>query len=147
MASIQNRVARNVIAVAASASCAEAARVMAEHGIGSVGVRKDGKLVGIVTGRDLVRFLGVFADPLRTPVAAALRADAPAVSADASEFECALLMRKHRTGHVAVKEGGRIVGVISLPEPAESSVEEEEIFGQRQSYARCVRRDPRSRAA
>jgi CBS domain-containing protein len=146
MASIKNRFARNVIAVAESVSCAEAARVMAEHGIRSVGVRKGRKLIGIVTERDLLRFLGIFADPLRTPVSAALRPDAPTVSADASELECTMLMRKHRTGHLSVQDGGEIVGVISLAECAEPPVEEREewVLGQLQSYARCVRADPLS---
>src|SRR5512143_2453888 len=114
MASIQSRVARNVVAVAESASCAEAARVMAEHGIGSVGVRRGRKLLGIVTERDLLGYLGIFADPHRTQVSAALHPAAPAVPADASPLECALIMRRHGTGLLAVRDGGEIVGVISL---------------------------------
>src|SRR5512138_2471355 len=126
MASIQSRVARNVVAVAETASCAEAARVMAEHGIGSVGVRRGRKLLGIVTERDLLGYLVAFADPHRTPVSAALRPDAPAVSVDASAFECALLMRRHRTRHLAVRDGGEVVGVISLRDVSGPVLEEQE---------------------
>jgi CBS domain-containing protein len=114
VASIQSRVRRNVIAVDESASCAEAARVMAEHGIGSIGVRRCGKLVGIVTSREILRGITAGLDARSTPVAAALRPDAPTISAQASDDECAELMRRWWTGHIAVEEGGDIVGVISL---------------------------------
>ncbi len=135
MACIQNRVIRNVIAVAESVSCAEAARVMAEHGIGSVGVRRGDKLLGVVTGRDLLRFLAGSADARRSPIAAALRPDAPTVSAQASAQECAQLMRSHRTGHLAVEDAGEIVGVISLLNLSDLVVEDKEWkINQLQSY-------------
>ncbi len=126
MACIRSRVTRDVIAVAESASCAEAASVMAQFGIGCVGVRRGDKLLGIVTGRDLLGCMTGWADAHRSPVASALRPDMPAVSAGANDQECARLMRCHRTGHLAVKEGGEIVGVISLLDLCDLVVEDRE---------------------
>jgi len=137
MACIQKRVIRDVIAVGESVSCAEAARVMGQFGIGCVGVRRGEQLLGVVTARDLLGCLTGAADAHHTPVAAALRPDMPAVSAKASDQECARLMRCHRTGHLAVEEGGRIVGVISLLDLCDIVVEDREwSIKQLQSFIR-----------
>jgi CBS domain-containing protein len=114
MACIGNHFVRNVVALDATASCAEAARVMAEHGIGSVGVRHDGKLVGLFTEREVLCVLAQGLDPAKTPLARAMP-DRPAlVSPCATEREAAELMRFHHTRHLAVAENGEIVGVLSL---------------------------------
>ncbi|HET7754810.1 MAG TPA: CBS domain-containing protein [Anaeromyxobacteraceae bacterium] len=114
MASIQKRVVRNVLSLEESTSCAEAARVMAQHGIGSVGVLRDSKLVGLVTDRDLVAAVAMGRPSEATPIGEAMRADLPAVSANASDRECAQLMRNRHTRHLLVKEGDAIVGIISM---------------------------------
>ncbi len=113
MGTIRNRVRRSIIAIDEAVSCREAAGVLAERRIASIGVLREGRLVGIVSGRELVATF-VRGGPGATPVAAALRGAAPAVSVDASDRECAQLMRSHRTAHLAVQEGGEIIGMISL---------------------------------
>ena len=72
MSCIESHVVRAVVSLDEGASCAEAARVMAEHRIGSVGVRRAGKLVGIVTERDLLGAVAGGLDPARTAVGRAL---------------------------------------------------------------------------
>lgn len=114
MAIIRDRVVRNVVCLAASATCDDAARLMTEHGIGSVGVRREGKLVGLVTQRDLVAQMAAGADPTRTTLERAMRPQLPAVTADATDVECAQLMRNRGTRHLAVHEGGAMIGVISM---------------------------------
>ena len=140
MASIKSRFVREVVSLEASASCAEAARLMTAHGIGSVGVRRDGKIVGLVTERDLVaRMVGLLsrgpADPERMPVGEVLRVDQPAVAPDASDRECATLMRSARTRHLAVKEDGEVVGVVSMLDLVDAVVEEKDYrIDQLESY-------------
>jgi signal-transduction protein with cAMP-binding, CBS, and nucleotidyltransferase domain len=126
MACIQNRVIQDVIAVTESVSCAEAARVMAQFGIGCVGVRRGDKLLGIVTSRELLGCLTGVIDAHRTPIGSALRPDMPTVSSQASDQECARLMRCYRTGHLAVEENGEIVGVITLLNLCDLVVEDRE---------------------
>ncbi|BDG01355.1 CBS domain-containing protein [Anaeromyxobacter oryzae] len=137
MVTIRDRVVRNIVCLAASATCDDAARVMSEHGIGSVGVRREGKLVGLVTERELVAQMAAGADPSRTTLGEAMRAQVPAVSADATDAECAQLMRSRRTRHLAVKEGGEIVGVISMLDLVDLVVEEKQwSIDQLESYIR-----------
>jgi CBS domain-containing protein len=126
MACIGNRMVREVVALEATASCAEAARTMATVGIGSVGVTVDGKLVGLVTERDIVVRLAAGLDPAATPIREILRVEQPTVSPCATDRECASLMRAHRTRHVLVKDGEEIVGVVSMLDLVDLVVEEKE---------------------
>lgn len=114
MAFIQDRVVRDVITLDATATCADAARVMTERGIGSVGVRRGERLVGLLTERDVVAALARGLDPAGTPIAKAMRPETPAVSLQATDRECAQVMRARCTRHLAVKDGAEIVGVISM---------------------------------
>ncbi len=126
MACIGNKMVREVVSLEASATCAEAARVMATVGIGSIGVLRDGRLVGLVTERDLVVRVTGQLDPAKTSLGEVLRADQPSVPACATDRECASLMRAHRTRHVLVKEGAEVVGVVSMLDLVDLVVEEKE---------------------
>jgi CBS domain-containing protein len=126
MATIQDRVVRDVVSLESTATCAEAARLMTERGIGSVGVRRNQRLVGLLTERDLVAALASGAELARTTLAQAMRPELPWVSLQASERECAQVMRARRTRHLAVKDGGEIVGVISMLDLVDLVVEEKQ---------------------
>ena len=137
MACIQNRVVRNVISLEETASCADAARLMAERRIGSVGVRRGAKLIGLVTERDLLAAMVIAADPGRTPLAKAMRPDAPSISVGASDAECAQIMRCRGSRHLAVMDGEEMVGVISMLDLADLVVEEKQwSIDQLESYIR-----------
>lgn len=137
MACIQNRVVRNVVSLDASASCADAARLMSERGIGSVGVRQGGALVGLVTERDLLTALVGGAAPALTSLHAAMRADFPTVPPQATDAECAQLMRTRQTRHLLVKEGAQLIGVISMLDLVDLVVEEKQwSIDQLESYIR-----------
>lgn len=126
MASIQDRVVREVVSLDVSATCADAARLMAERGIGSVGLRRGERLVGLFTERDLVAAVAKGLDPVRTTLAQAMRPEVPAVSLQASDRECAQVMRSRRTRHLAVKDGAEMVGVISMLDLVDLVVEEKQ---------------------
>ena len=137
MASIENRVVRNVVSLDASASCADAARLMTERGIGSVGVRMGEALAGLVTERDLIIALVGGADPAFTSLRGIMRADFPSVSPQATDDECAQLMRTRLTRHLLVKEGAAVVGVISMLDLVDLVVEEKQWnIDQLESYIR-----------
>lgn len=137
MACIENSVVRNVISLDISATFADAARLMAERGIGSVGVLRGDELVGLVTDRDLVEAVSLGADPARSPLSGAMRGDFPTVSPRATDAECAQLMRRHRTRHLLVKEGEALVGVISMLDLVDLVVEDKQwSIDQLESYIR-----------
>ncbi len=137
MARIESHVVRTVVSLDENATCAQAARLMADRGIGSVGVRRGVKLVGLVTERDLLTAVAGGAAPDRTPLARAVPAQLPTVPVSANEREAAEQMRAHHTRHLAVVEGGEIVGVISLLDLVELVVEDKQwSIDQLESYIR-----------
>jgi CBS domain-containing protein len=137
MSTIRSRVVRHVVSLEGTATCAEAARLMSERGVGSVAVRQGERLVGLVTERDLVASLAAGADPGRTPLARLVRPNVPAVGAQTTADECAALMRCYRTRHLAVKEDGEMVGVISMLDLVDLVVEDKQAdIDQLEAYIR-----------
>lgn len=114
MATIERHISREVIALDGSAPCTEAARLMSERRIGALGVREGGRIVGIVTERDLAGRIVGRGDSGSTPIREAMRRDLPTVPTSANESECSNLMRDHYTRHLLVEEEGRVVGIISM---------------------------------
>jgi CBS domain-containing protein len=113
MSSIRKHVVRKVVTLAADVPCREAARLMAEKKIGSIGIRVDGQLTGLVTERDLVAAVVAKGGDGSLPVGAAARA-LPRVTPEATETECAALMRDHTTRHLLVEDAGEVVGLVSM---------------------------------
>jgi CBS domain-containing protein len=114
MATIEKHITRELIALDASASCRDAARLMEDRRIGAIGVRDGGKIVGVVTERDLaIRVLGA-GRTAEVPIREAMRTDVPAISPRASETDCSNLMRDHATRHLMVEDKGELVGIISM---------------------------------
>jgi CBS domain-containing protein len=113
MSSIRKHVVRKVVTLAADVPCREAARLMVEKKIGSIGIRVDGQLTGLVTERDLIAAVVAKGGDGSLPVGAAARA-LPRVTPEATETECAALMRDHTTRHLLVEEEGEVVGVVSM---------------------------------
>jgi CBS domain-containing protein len=113
MPTIEKVIVRDVIALDASTTCHDAAHLMEARRIGSVGVRKGGKLVGLVTERDLV--YGVMAKGEQSSrTLGEVARELPSVTPSSTERDCAHLMRTHFTRHLLVKDGGEVVGVVSM---------------------------------
>jgi CBS domain-containing protein len=135
MASIRKHITREVVSLESGAPIRDAARIMGDKKIGSIGVREDGKLVGLVTERDLV--LAVLAGDAQPtgPIRGAMRTGLPRVKADASEADCAALMRDHTTRHLLVEDRGQIVGVVSMRDIIQLMLDEKQyVIEQLQTY-------------
>jgi CBS domain-containing protein len=135
MASIRKHITRDVVSLEAGAPIRDAARIMADRKIGSVGVREDGKLIGLVTERDLVvSVLAGDASPTGA-IRHAMRTGIPRVKAEASEADCAALMRDHTTRHLLVEDRGQIVGVVSMRDIIQLMLDEKQyVIEQLQTY-------------
>jgi CBS domain-containing protein len=135
MASIRKHVTREVVSIESGAPIRDAARIMSDRKIGSVGVREDGKLVGLVTERDLMIAVLAGDAPPNGAVRLAMRAGIPRVKADASEADCAALMRDHATRHLLVEDRGQIVGVVSMRDIIQLMLDEKQfVIEQLQTY-------------
>jgi CBS domain-containing protein len=135
MASIRKHITREVVSLESGAPIRDAARIMRDKKIGSVGVREDGKLVGLVTERDLV--IAVLAGDAAPngAIRHAMRTGIPLVKADASEADCAALMRDNTTRHLLVEDKGQIVGVVSMRDIIQLMLDEKQfVIEQLQTY-------------
>jgi CBS domain-containing protein len=135
MASIRKHVTREVVSLDSASPIRDAARLMADRQIGSVGVKEDGKLVGLVTERDLVVSVLARAGNANAPIREAMRGGIPRVKADATEVECAAVMRDHTTRHLLVEDRGQIVGVVSMRDIIQLMLDEKQfVIEQLQTY-------------
>jgi CBS domain-containing protein len=126
MAPIWRHVTRDVVGLDGSAPVRDAARLMAEHRIGSIAVREGGRTVGLVTERDLVLSVcAQGADPGK-PIREVMRTGLPTVPVTATEVEVSGLMRDHVTRHLLVEKEGDVVGVISMRDVIQLMLDEKQ---------------------
>lgn len=121
---------REVVFVGPGESCAQAARLMREHHVGSLVVaRQDGARlvpVGMITDRDLA--VGVMAlglDPEKTVVEAVMRPEVALVREDESLGHAIALMRQHGVRRLPVTDSaGALVGLLAADDLIELLGEE-----------------------
>jgi CBS domain-containing protein len=108
---------------------------MIERRIGAIAVRDRGKVIGLVTERDLVAAALERQTQSDSPTQKWMRRNLPTVSPRASELECSTLMRDHNTRHLLVEDNGRVVGIISMRDVIRLMLDEKQfLIDQLQSY-------------
>ena len=110
-------------------SVLEAATMMANANIGAVVVvDDDGKLVGIITERDMtLRVVSKALDPKETKIADIMTTNPDTLSPDDSAGDALELTQSRHYRHLPVAEGGKCVGMVSIRDlyiAAKSSLEE-----------------------
>jgi CBS domain-containing protein len=107
-----------------SQSLAEAADVMKDEDVGSVPVVDDGRLVGILTDRDIViRAVAERRDPQAVKVDEVASRELVTVEPEQDLDEALTLMARHQVRRLPVVEGGQLVGMIAQ---ADVALEEKE---------------------
>ena len=105
---------RDILSVAPEDTLAEAAQTMTDHHVGSAVVLEHGRLIGIVTERDLLRAAAARAHPSEARVREWMTVDPIVASESTSAGEAARTMMEHGFRHLPVVEGERTVGIVSL---------------------------------
>jgi predicted transcriptional regulator len=96
------------------APVAEVAKVMAREDVGPIPVVEGGRLVGLVTDRDLVvRVLAEGRDPETTTVGEIASSDIVTVSPDSSLDEALQVLARNQVRRVPVVDGDRLVGILA----------------------------------
>ena len=135
MASIERHVTKQVVAMDAITPCREAAKVMRDKKIGAIAVREAGRIVGIVTERDLVARVMASGDGGAMPIGEAMRTDLPKVALNATELETTEMMRTQYTRHLLVEENGQVVGIISMRDVIQLMLDDKQfLIEQLQTY-------------
>ncbi len=135
MASIRTHVTRDLVALESTTPVHDAARLMTDKNIGSIAVRERGRIVGLVTERDLVTTVVARGAAPALPIREAMRPNVPRVTVDTTEAECARIMRDAVTRHLLVEEGGEVVGVVSMRDIIQLMLDEKQfVIEQLSSY-------------
>jgi CBS domain-containing protein len=116
---------REVLSVAPEDTIGEAAQLMADANVGSSVVLEHGRLIGILTERDLLRAMAQRVHPSEARVREWMTADPVAVSESTSADEAARLMVEHGFRHLPIVDGDRTLGVVSLRDVMRHSLETE----------------------
>lgn len=116
---VRSLLRREPVTIVPSASIRDAAALMRAQRVSSVLLVEDGRLVGIVTDRDLRnRAIAAGLDTDR-PVRDVATSAPLTVDVRATAFDALLLMARQNVHHVPVMDGGRILGVIAATDLAE----------------------------
>ena len=117
--SIKEIMTRDVRACEPNATVADAAKVMAQGDVGPVPIVEDGRLVGIVTDRDIVvRVVAEGRDANVTTVKEIASTDLVTV-APGDDLDVALnLLAQRQVRRLPVVEGDRLVGIVAQADVA-----------------------------
>ncbi|MBA2615910.1 MAG: CBS domain-containing protein [Actinobacteria bacterium] len=126
MGSIRDVMTSNPTTCERSASVADAARVMAQEDVGPVPIVEGGRVVGIVTDRDIVvRVVAEGRDPSSTTLGEIVSSDLVTVQPDSPLSEALELMAQNQVRRIPVVEGDQLVGIVAQADVARAADEEE----------------------
>jgi CBS domain-containing protein len=112
--SVRDAMTENPSSIEASASVVEAARLMREEDIGSLPITDGGKLVGVITDRDITTMVvAEGADPEATSAGDVSSRDPISVEPDKDIEEALQLMARHQVRRLPVVENDRLVGIVA----------------------------------
>jgi CBS domain-containing protein len=122
VSTLADLMSRDVLAVAPEDTLGEAAQKMVERGVGSVVVRDYGRLIGILTERDLLRAVAGRVHSSEARVREWMTPEPVTAPESMPVGEAARTMFEHGFRHLPVGEGDRVVGIVSLRDVAEWSL-------------------------
>ena len=122
--SVRDTMTANPRAITPGDPIVEAARLMSDEDIGSLPVTEEGRLVGMVTDRDIaVRVIAEGKSPESTTVGEVLSRDPVAAEPGQDLDEALRLMAQHQVRRLPVVEEDRLVGILAQ---ADVALEEKE---------------------
>jgi CBS domain-containing protein len=122
MTSLGDVMARAVVSVAPEDTLGEAAQKMADEEVGSAIVLDHGRLIGILTERDLLKAVAGRVHSSEARVREWMTEEPVTATPSTSAEEAVRTMLEHGFRHLPIVEEGRTVGVVSLREVVRHSV-------------------------
>jgi CBS domain-containing protein len=113
---------RDVLSVAPEDTLGHSAERMVERGAGSAVVTDYGRLIGILTERDVLRAVAGRVHSSEATVREWMTPDPITVSQDTTAEEAAQIMLENDFRHLPVVEGERAIGVVSIRDVARHTV-------------------------
>lgn len=112
---IRDVMTKEVVRLPRSATVVDAARRMRDSHIGAVVLEDNGKLVGLITDRDVtIRSVAEGRDPSAVPLSDIASGELVTLSPDDEIDRAVEIMRQHCVRRLPVVERDRVVGILSL---------------------------------
>lgn len=116
---VRDIMTKEIIMIDGSDTALEAAKLMAEKGISSLFVVKDGVPVGIVTERDFIKKICAKDIPIAKIMISEIMSKILTTADPETPIEVAVQrMVNHRIRRLPIMEGGKIVGIITVTDLA-----------------------------
>ena len=129
MTTLRDVIKREPLTVAPEDTLGEVATRMNELGIGSALVADFGRMIGIITERDIMRAVAYRTHSSEARVREWMTADPVTANESTSLEEAERIMLERGFRHLPVVEGDRPVGVVSLRDIARSRAGQHELAG------------------
>jgi CBS domain-containing protein len=114
MTTLAELMSRDVVAVAPEDTLGEAAERMSGNDVGSAVVLEHGRLIGILTERDLLRAVAGRVHSSEARVREWMTADPVTAQEDTTHAEALDTMMEHGFRHLPVVDGERTLGIVSI---------------------------------
>jgi CBS domain-containing protein len=119
MGGIADLMNRDVVTVAPEDTLGEAAAKMTEKGIGAVVVSDFGRVIGILSERDIMRAVADRIHSSEARVREWMTADPITATKETSVEEAGRTMLEHGFRHLPVVDGERAIGILSIRDVAQ----------------------------
>ena len=117
MIPVKRIMTKQIVQVKVGTTVAEAAKQMKEKGIGSLLIRKEHEILGIITEMDIVqKVVAEGADPSVKTVETIMSTPLLTIEPEKSVVDANDMMDQYRVRHLGVTEGDEIIGIISVRE-------------------------------
>jgi len=110
---VRDVMSTRLVAVPADTTALQVAKIMEQGNVGAVFVKKGDAPVGIITDRDYATRIAVSGSPLDTPVEQLASSPLITVGPEDPIVSAAKVMRERKIRKLAVKDNGKIVGIIT----------------------------------
>jgi CBS domain-containing protein len=129
MMTVEQVMTRDPVRLQVDTTLDEAAKVMRDKDIGDVVVVDSGRLVGVVTDRDIVvRAVADGIAPADTTLGSVVSKDLVTIRPDASARDAALLMRDRAVRRILVCDEDELIGIVSIGDLA-VDIDPESVLG------------------
>jgi signal-transduction protein with cAMP-binding, CBS, and nucleotidyltransferase domain len=115
MVKVKDMMAKSVFTITKKYKIKETADLMKKNGVGSLLVKEEDQIFGIITETDIVhKVVAQGLSPQITTVDAVMSFPLMSIEADADLEQAGRQMVENGIRHLAVTEGGKVVGMISM---------------------------------
>jgi CBS domain-containing protein len=111
---VRGIVSPDVVCATPEMSTRDASKLMAEHQVRRLPVVENGKILGMVTDRDIVSRAVADGAKLDGPVREIVSSDVVCATPEMSTRDASKLMAEHQVRRLPVVENDRLVGIVSL---------------------------------